>query len=91
MSEVIEKLELQGEQILAGHKDVVLVSEEVNQIWDLEVTELTHNLRAVIIQKLRLNRKDFTAKKAKARGKKPAVPLPEGGIDLDDLDLEITL
>lgn len=88
---VVEKLEAQGKLILEGHKDIELVSEEVNQIWDLEVTELTPALRSVIIETLRNNRKNYAKKKAKGRGKKPAVPVPEGGISLDDLDLDIKL
>lgn len=87
----LENLEIQGKKILEGHKDVTLVNEEVNRIWDLEVSELTKPLRAVIIEHMRNNRKLFNAvRKAKAT-KKTAVPVPEGGINLDDLDLEIKL
>ncbi len=91
MSSVIEGLEEQGKQILEGHKDIVLVNEEVNQIWELEVTQLTKPLRAVIIQQLRDNRKNFAAKKAKGRAKKVVIPVPEGGLTLEDLDIEIEL
>lgn len=91
MSETLDKLETQGQEILEGHADIVLVNEEVNQIWDLEISELTKNLRAVIIQHLRNNRKLFNqVRKAKAT-KKKSTPVPEGGINLDDLDLDIKL
>jgi len=91
--EILEKLESQGLKILEGHKDIELINEEVNLIWDLEVTELTKPKRAVIIQHLRNNRKLFnTVKKARAAKKtKPKVPVPEGGIDIDDLNLELEL
>jgi hypothetical protein len=89
--DVMDKLESQGLKILEGHKDIELISEEVNQIWELEVTKLTKPLRAVIIEQLRNNRKNYAKKKAKPRGKAPAVPVPEGGISLDDLDLDIKL
>lgn len=91
MSSDIELLEAQGKQILEGHKDIVLVSEEVNKVWELEVTELTPALRAVIIESLRNNRKNFAAKKAKSKAKKLSTPVPEGGIQLADLDLELDL
>ena len=87
----LEALENQGKRILEGHRDVTLVNEEVNMIWDLEVSQLTKPLRAVIIEHMRNNRKLFnTVKKARA-AKKTAVPVPEGGINLDDLDLDIKL
>ncbi len=91
MSEVMDRLEQVGKDIITGHKDIELISEEVNLIWELEVSELTQNLRAVIIEQLRNNRKNFAHKKAKAKAKKVSTPLPEGGISLDDLDLEIKL
>lgn len=93
MSEIVDKLRTQGEQILSGHEDIVLVNEEVNQIWDLDVDDLDRPLRAVIIRHLRDNRKLFHKTKA-ARATKRAskkVPVPDGGISLDDLDLDVTL
>lgn len=90
-TDVVAKLTEQGKQILEGHKDIELASEEVNQIWDLDVGELNPQLRGVIIETLRRNRKNYTKKKAAGRGKKKAVPVPEGGISLDDLDLDIKL
>ena len=91
MSSGIEILEHQGQQILEGHKDIELLPEEVNLIWELQVDELTPALRAVIIESLRNNRKNFAKKKAAGRGRKPSVPVPDGGISLDDLDIEVEL
>ena len=89
---VLLKLEEQGTQILTGHVDVVLVNEEVNLIWDLEITELSKPKRAVIIQHLRNNRKLFhKTKAARAKKKSTKVPVPEGGINLEDLDLDLKL
>ncbi|MGW8177691.1 MAG: hypothetical protein ACWGQW_02685 [bacterium] len=90
-SEIISQLETLGQKILEGHKDIELDSSEVNLIWELEVSELTKPLRAVIIENLRQNRKTFAQKKAQGRGKKKATPLPQGGIDLSDLDLDLKL
>ncbi len=89
--EVMEKLESQGKQILSGLGDVTLVNEEVNQIWDLEITELTKPLRAVIVQHLRNNRKLFNQVRKAKSTRKAKVPVPDGGINLDDLDLDLKL
>jgi len=88
---LLDKLEAQGEQILAGHGDVTLINEEVNEIWSLEVVELSRAKRAVIIQHLRNNRKLFNQVRTKKKSAKAKVPVPEGGIDLDDLDLDLKL
>jgi hypothetical protein len=90
-SEILAKLENQGHQILQGHSDIVLVDSEVNLIWELEASELNEKHRAVIIEHLRNNRKNFAKKKAAGRGRKPATPVPTGGIDLGDLDLDLKL
>ena len=87
----ITKLEEQGKKILEGHGDVTLVNDEVNQIWNLEVTELTKPLRAVIVQHLRENRKLYAQAKTKKAAKKTKVPVPEGGIELGDLELDLNL
>ncbi len=90
--DVRAKLETQGAAILEGHKDIVLVNEEVNQIWSLPLDDLNEPLRAVIIQHLRNNRVLFNKVKAKrASTRKPKVPVPDGGITLDDLDLDLKL
>ncbi len=91
MSEVIEKLENQGQQILKGHGDVTLVNEEVNEIWSLDFADLTKPLRAVIIQHLRNNRTLFNAVKQARKTKKAKVPVPEGGLKIEDLDLDLEL
>jgi len=91
VSEVIEKLENQGQQILKGHGDVTLVNEEVNEIWSLGFADLTRPLRAVIIQHLRNNRTLFNAVKQTRKTKKAKVPVPEGGLKIEDLDLDLEL
>lgn len=92
LTNIIDKLESQGSKILEGHRDVTLVNEEVNQIWDLDITKLTKPLRAVIVQHMRNNRTLFnTVKKARKDRKSAKVPVPEGGIDLGDLDLDLNL
>jgi len=90
-SEILVKLEAQGQQIIEGHKDIELLDNEVNLIWELEPSELNAKHRAVIIEHLRNNRKNFAKKKAQGRGKKPATPLPLGGIELGDLEIEIKI
>ena len=70
MVPVLDKLEAQGEEILSGHKDIVLVNEEVNQIWDLPVNDLSRAKRAVIIRHLRNNRMLFNTVKTARKAKK---------------------
>jgi hypothetical protein len=90
-TEILDKLESQGEKILSGHKDIELVNEEVNLIWSLPVDDLSRPKRAVIIQHLRNNRTLFNTVKSARKAKKTKVPVPEGGIDLKDLDLDLEL
>ncbi len=87
---VVPKLEAEGQQILSGHSDIELIDSEVNQIWDMDPGDLNKPLRAVIIEKLRQNRKKFLqTKKERAAKRKPKVQVPDDGISLNDLELKL--
>ena len=86
-------LETAGAQILSGLADVVLDPTEVDKLFSCENPMiLTTAQRAVCIETLRRQRKDYVENKAKKRSakekkKKPTVKIE--GLSLGDLDLKI--
>ena len=81
----IEQLESLGEQILTGISGLEIDHTLVERIWDLEPKDLTKNLRAVIIEKLRRDRALFK-EKTKTRAAKKKISAPST-LNFDDLDL----
>jgi len=84
-------LEEEGLKILDHIQDVDLDPDEVNILWTHPTPlDLSSAQRAVVIEKLRRDRKDYVkAKKEGKRVKKPVSTKLKSGLDLKDLNLDI--